>query len=76
MMPKNVTAVDISTALVNKIRARVVESKGEFLSVEDYIEFVLGELFKDEGENESEREGFSKEESSSLEQRFKALGYL
>jgi len=64
--------VKISKTLINKIQKQVEESQGEFKSVEDYIEFVLTELLK---EDELEQV-YTPEEEEKLKERLRALGYI
>ena len=73
MSPDKV-AVNISKDLYELVKSRVKESGGEFKDVEDYIEFVLTEIVKDE-EEDNEQE-YSKEDEEQIKQRLKSLGYM
>ncbi len=71
-MPKDTVPVNISRSLYEKIEAKVKESKGEFKNVEEYVEFVLSEVVKEEGEENV----FTPEEEEEIKKRLRALGYL
>lgn len=64
--------VNISKNLIDKIQKQVDESKGEFQNVEEYIEFVLKELLKDENEEQP----YTPEEEEEIKKRLRALGYI
>ncbi|HID18189.1 TPA: CopG family transcriptional regulator [Candidatus Bathyarchaeota archaeon] len=65
-------AIQISRSLYEKIREKVDESGGEFRSVEEYVEFVLGEVVKEEGEEVA----YTPEEEEEIKRRLRSLGYL
>ncbi len=71
-MPKDTVPVNISRSLYEKIEAKVKESKGEFKNVEEFVEFVLSEVVKEEGEENV----FTPEEEEEIKKRLRALGYL
>lgn len=58
--------VMLSKKIVDKIKKRIEET--EFKSVEEYIEFVLKEVLKDEE--------VPKVEEEKIKERLKALGYF
>jgi len=64
-------AVLISTELYGRLEERVKETG--FRSVDEYVTFVLEEVLKEEGEEET---AFSKEEEEEVKKRLRALGYL
>ena len=64
-------AVFLSAELYNRIEERVKETG--FSSVDEYVTFVLEEVLKGEGEEET---AFSKEEEEEVKKRLRALGYL
>ncbi len=66
-------AVYISKELYELVKKKVEESGGEFKSVEDFIEFVLREVLKEEGEEE---EVYSPEEEEEIRERLRSLGYI
>lgn len=65
-------SVYIPKKLYDKIQKRVNESEGEFRTVEEYVEFVLSEVVKEE-EPESV---YTPEEEEEIKKRLKSLGYL
>ena len=65
--------VYISRRLYEKIKARVEASNGEFKNVEEYVEFVLQEVVKEEEEPE---QVYSPEEEEEIKRRLRSLGYL
>ncbi len=71
-MSKETVPVHISRSLYEKIAAKVKESSGEFKNVEEYVEFVLSEVVKEEGEENV----FTPEEEEEIKKRLRALGYL
>ena len=74
-MSKDKIAVNISKELYEQVKKRVKESGGEFKDVEEYVEFVLKEIVKDEEEEDKEQE-YSKEDEEQIKQRLKSLGYM
>jgi len=64
--------VYISQHLYEKIKARVEASSGEFKNVEEYVEFVLEEVVKEE----EPEQVYSPEEEEEIKRRLKSLGYL
>ena len=70
-MPEKV-AVEISKELVDEIQRRVDESVGEFSNVEEFIEFVLAEVLK---EDEPEQD-LTSEEEEEVKKRLRSLGYI
>ncbi len=71
-MSKEKVPVFISKELYDNIQKKVEESQGEFESVEDYVEFVLREVTKEEFEEDV----YSPEEEEEIKKRLKGLGYL
>jgi len=65
-------AIYILKKLYEKIRQEVDKSQGEFKDVEEYIEFVLKELLKEE---EVDRI-YSEEEEERIKERLRKLGYI
>lgn len=72
-MSKDKVAVNVPKELYQLVKQRVEESNGEFKDVEEYVEFVLTEIVKDE---EDEEQKYSKEDEEQIKQRLKSLGYL
>ncbi len=65
--------ISIPKSLYQKIEEKVKESEGAFKDVEEFIEFVLTELLKEE---EGEEYPYSPEEEEEIKRRLRALGYL
>ena len=72
-MSKDHVTVNVSKDLYELVKCRVSESGGEFKSVEDYIDFVLREVVKEEEEN-NEQKNCNDEEQ--IKKRLKNLGYF
>lgn len=65
------TTISLPRSLVEKIEGRI---KGTaFASPGRYVEFVLGEILKDDADGEL---GFSPEDEERIKERLRALGYL
>jgi len=63
-------SISLSKSLYKKIKEKI-EGSGAFNSVEDYVEFVLEELLKEEEETP-----FTPEEEEEIKKRLRALGYI
>jgi len=72
MSEKHVT-VSISKKLYEQIEQRVKKSQAEFRDVQEYIEFVLNELVKEDEETEA---AYTPEEEEQIKKRLRELGYL
>jgi len=70
-LPKKV-AVNISKELVDEIQRHVDESGGEFKTVEEYIEFILTELLREE----EPEQAYTPEEEEEIKERLRRLGYI
>jgi len=64
-------SISLSKSLYKKIKEKI-EGSGAFNSVEDYVEFVLEELLKEE----EEETPFTPEEEEEIKKRLRALGYI
>ncbi len=64
--------VNITKELVDEIQRRVNDSGGEFKTVEEYIEFVLTEILK---EDEPEQ-AYTPEEEEEIKERLRRIGYI
>ena len=64
--------VYIPKSLYEEIKKAVEESGGGFKSVEEYVEFVLSEVVREEGEEPA----YTPEEEEEVKKRLRALGYL
>ena len=71
-MSEERVSITIPRRLYEEIKRRVAESQGEFKSVEEYVEFVLNEVVKEEEPGEV----YSPEEEEEIKRRLRALGYL
>jgi Arc/MetJ-type ribon-helix-helix transcriptional regulator len=60
--------IEIKNEIYEKIKKRI--EKSEFSSVEEYVNFVLEEVIK---ENEGE---ITEEEEEQIKERLRSLGYL
>jgi len=58
--------VNISKELVDEIQRRVDESRGEFETVEEYIEFVLTEILREDPE-----QAYTPEEEEEIKERLR-----
>ncbi|MDH5440621.1 MAG: CopG family transcriptional regulator [Candidatus Bathyarchaeota archaeon] len=72
-MSDEYVAVKIPRTLYDTILKRVEESQGEFKDAQEYIEFVLNEIVKEEDETETP---YTPEEEEMVKKRLKKLGYL
>lgn len=73
-MSTDYVPIKIPKKLYEEIEKRVAESYGEFKSVEEYVEFVLTEVVKEE-EEESES-AYTPEEEEMIKDRLRKLGYI
>jgi len=72
-MSEEHVSVKIHKRLYDTILKRVEESQGEFKDAQEYIEFVLNEIVKEEDETET---SYTPEEEEMIKKRLKKLGYL
>jgi len=72
-MPEEYVTIKIPRSLYEEIKKRVEESQGEFKDPQEFIEFVLTEVIKEEEEEETP---YTPEEEEEIKRRLKALGYL
>jgi len=71
-LDKNKKTISISNELYDLIFKRIAKTNEEFSSVDDYVEFVLNELFEDELKTEE----ISDEEKEKIEKELKKMGYI
>jgi hypothetical protein len=64
--------VYISTELFKKVEQNVKASQGEFKTVEEYVEFVLREVIKED----IPEQVYTPEEEQEIKKRLRSLGYL
>ncbi len=65
--------VEIRDSLYEEIR-RYVSQSDEFDSIEDFVNFVLEEVLKED--EEEEPPAYSEEEEEQIKERLRGLGYL
>ncbi|MCC6019145.1 MAG: CopG family transcriptional regulator [Candidatus Verstraetearchaeota archaeon] len=70
-MPEDKVPVYISKKIYEEVKKRVDESEGEFKSVEEFVEYVLIELLKEEEETP-----YTSDEEEEIKRRLRALGYI
>ena len=73
-MPSKYTTVSIPVSLHDRLQ-RLVEKKGSFKSVSDYVTYVLREVVAMH-ESDEIPDAFSSEDVEQIRSRLKALGYL
>ena len=73
-MGEDKVAIHVPKDLYEEIKRRVQEVGGEFKSVDDYVEFILKEVIKED--EEEEKTTYTKEEEEEIKKRLKSLGYL
>jgi len=71
-MGEEKVAVKISRRLYEQVKKHVEESGGEFKRVEEFVEFVLEEVLREE----EEEPVYTPEEEEEIKRRLRALGYL
>jgi len=72
-MSEDFVTIRIPKKLYVEIEKRVKESQGEFNDPQEYIEFVLAEVIKEDEEPENV---YTPEEEEEIKRRLKQLGYL
>jgi len=72
-MSEGHVTVNVSKDLYELVKCRVNESGGEFKSVDDYINFVLREVVKEEDENNEQKNSNDEEQ---IKKRLQNLGYF
>jgi len=61
-----------SEELVDEISRRVDQIGGEFKTVEEYVEFVLTEILKED----EQEQAYTPEEEEEIKERLRRLGYI
>ena len=64
--------ISLSSDLFQIIEHKVKASQGEFKSVEEYVEFVLREVIKEEVPEQV----YTPEEEKEIKKRLRSLGYI
>ena len=65
-------SIYISSDLYEEVKRNVESSQGEFKNVEEYIEFVLREVTKEE----ETKQVYSPKEEKEIKKRLRSLGYM
>lgn len=65
-------AVYVSKSLYDRVKNEIKKSGGKFKSVERYVEIVLREFLKEQGEEET----YTEEEEELIKKRLRSLGYI
>jgi len=73
-MTEEYVGVNIPKKLYEEIKNRVNESQGQFRNVNEYVEFVLTQVVKEE--EEEHEPTYTPEEEEEIKKRLKKLGYL
>ena len=63
--------ISISSNMFKVISKRIEKSNQEFSSVDEYIEFILNEIFEENSE-----EPYNKDEEEEIRKHLQAMGYL
>jgi Arc/MetJ-type ribon-helix-helix transcriptional regulator len=71
-MPEDSVSIKIPKKLHGEIVKRVKESQGEFKDAQEYVEFVLTELVKEE----EPASAYTPKQEEEIKKRLKQLGYL
>jgi Arc/MetJ-type ribon-helix-helix transcriptional regulator len=71
-MNEDKVKVHLKKNLYERIKKEVEKSQGAFTSVEEYLEYVIEELLKDNNINQV----YSKEDEEKIKERLRLLGYI
>ena len=63
--------ISISSNMFKVISKRIEKSNQEFSSVDEYIEFILNEIFEENSE-----EPYNKDEEEEIRKHLQSMGYL
>ena len=72
LLPKDKIAIQIPIDLYKAIEQKIKSSRREFKSVDEYLEFILRKIVKEE---KVER-AYTPEEEEKIKERLKNLGYI
>jgi Arc/MetJ-type ribon-helix-helix transcriptional regulator len=73
LLSDDYVTIKIPRKLHNEINKKVKDSQGEFKDAQEYIQFVLTEVIKEDEEPET---AYTPEEEKEIKKRLKQLGYL
>ncbi|MBW3019066.1 CopG family transcriptional regulator [Candidatus Woesearchaeota archaeon] len=70
--------IKIPKEIADRLQKRVDESNGEFNTVEEYVNYILGQVVErlEAESNEHDEEVYSEEDEKKVKEKLKALGYL
>lgn len=71
-MSKDKKPIYISSDLYDEVKRNVKSSQGEFNNVEEYVEFILREVIKEE----ETKQVYTPEEEKEIKKRLRSLGYI
>lgn len=71
-MGKEKVPVYLRRELYERVEKEIEKSQGEFENIEEYVEFVLEELLREEDLEHV----YSKEEEEKIKERLRQLGYI
>ena len=71
-LSSNKVPIYIPTEIYQEIKNKVLRNQEEFKSIEEFVEFVLREVLKDEGSEQV----YTPEEEKEIKKRLKSLGYM
>ena len=74
LVPSKYTTVSIPVSLHDRLQ-KLVQKKGGFKSVSDYVTYVLREIVQMH-ESEQTPDPFTSEDVAQIKERLKALGYI
>jgi|TARA_B110000495_G_C22483923_1_gene298702 guanylate kinase len=63
--------ISISSNMFKVISKRIEKSNQEFSSVDEYVEFILNEIFEENSE-----EPYNKDEEEEIRKHLQSMGYL
>ena len=71
-MSEDRVSIYIPKKLYEEVKRRVEFSQSEFKSIEEYVEFILNEIVKEEEQEKT----YTPKEEDEIKKRLKNLGYL
>ena len=67
--------IEIKKEIAEKLQKRVDETN-EFKTIEEYVNYVLGQVVERLNEESEEKQEYSKEDEEKVKERLRSLGYL
>lgn len=71
-LSKDRIPIFISSDLYEEVKRNVKASQGEFSNVEEYVEFILREVLKEE----ETKQVYTPKEEKEIKKRLRSLGYM